>query len=164
MGKLHIIHCEDCGAPRMTRYKNTRYCEICRLLRNLKFVGDATAKCLVDKRVFAPIKRGQQLSLTCDYLSTPGGEQGQCGICERDDQRLYGKHVRVCVECLDDPKKREAIRAQLIMKQKAIIEGRITIETPELPVTGTEAQEQEARFAEGEAERQERGNAGKGAQ
>lgn len=144
MGNLHIIKCSDCGGPRMTRYANTKYCEICRLLRNLKFVGDAKSKCLVDKRVFSPIKRGQQLSLTCDPLSTPGGVQGTCGICDREDQRLYGEHISVCVECLDDPARRELIRAQLIQKQAAIIDGRIVIEEPVIPeVTRTEAQEQE---------------------
>lgn len=143
MGKLVIIRCEDCGAPRMTRYANTKYCEICRLARNLKFVGDRTQTCLLDKKVFAPIKRGQELSLTCDPYSTPGGVEGTCGICEQDGQRLYGEHVRVCTECLDDPKKRPTIYGMLLLKAKLIREGEIEIPEPEIPGTKTEAHEDE---------------------
>ena len=144
MGKLLVIHCEDCGAPRMTRYTNTKYCEICRLARNLKFVGDRTQKCLVDQCVFAPVKRGQELSLTCDTYSTPGGMEGTCGLCETEEARLYGEHIRVCTKCLDDPKRRPEIYGMLLLKQKLIREGEIEIPEPEIPVVKTEAHDDEA--------------------
>lgn len=137
-----MIECEDCGTKRVTRYKNTKYCEICRLLRNLKFIGDRTESCLVTKKRFAPIKRNQQLSLTCDPYSTPAGHEGTCGVCDTEG-RLYGDNVKVCTECLDDPKQRGKIIAMLIQKQANIKSGRTVIPDPPMPVqvTGTEAQE-----------------------
>ena len=98
-------------------------------------------KCGVSGKKYAPIKRNQHVSLTCDPYSTPGGPTGHCGICDRDDQRLYGEHVRVCVECLDSFEKRPIIYNMLLLKAKNIREGRTVIPTPELPVTRTEAQE-----------------------
>lgn len=140
MAKLQIIHCEDCGSPRLTKYANTKYCEICRLARNLNFMRGQKFTCAVSKNRFAPIKRGQIVSLTCDPYALPGSVEGTCGICEKDG-KLYGEHVRVCVECLDSIDKREEIYGMLLLKQKLIKEGEIEIPEPELPekVVKTEA-------------------------
>lgn len=133
MGKLHIIHCEDCGAPRMTKYGNTKYCEICRLARNLNFMKGQKFKCGVSGKRYAPVKRNQGVCLECDPYSTPGGPQGDCPVCGTDDTRLYGEHVRVCVSCMDSIEKRPTIYAALLKKQAQIKSGEITIPTPELP-------------------------------
>lgn len=152
MANWHIIDCEDCGAPRLTKYKNTKYCEICRLLRNLRFVGERTNKCPVDGSVFAPTNRNQLVSLHCDPYSPATQVKGTCGICHKEDSRLYGEHVSVCVDCMDDPKKRQTIYGQLLLKQKAIKEGRIVIERPTLPEKKKTAEELVKEAEEGKIE------------
>jgi len=133
MAKLHVIHCEDCGSPRLTKYANTKYCEVCRLARNLNFMKGQKFTCGVSGNKYAPIKRNQSVSLTCDPYSTPGGVTGECGVCNTKNARLYGEHVRVCVECLDSIEKRGLIYAALLSKQRQIIDGEYVIPEPEIP-------------------------------
>ncbi len=132
MANLITIECQDCGSPRNTRYKNTKYCEVCRLLRNVAFVGSRTTKCLVSGKRFAPIARNQELSLTCDPYSTKAQVEGDCALCGNHTERLYGPNVGVCVECIDDPEKRNQIKAALIRKQAELKSGEAQIHIREI--------------------------------
>lgn len=144
MVKLVVIHCTDCGAPRVTARRNTKYCYLCRLLRNIIFVGTRTFKCSVCEKRLQPCDRNQDLCCECNpYL--PGSVQGDCKLCGREDVRLLGDTIAVCDRCANDPKMRSKLKAALILKQKMVKEGTIVYDEPELPedVTGTEAQGQE---------------------
>lgn len=135
MAKAHIIECSDCGAPRLTRWKNTKYCFLCRLIRNLEFIGDKTTKCIVDDKVFAPIKRNDDLCGDCDVIPMFEGLRGVCAFCKEDDKPLVAPEVAVCIGCAKNPKYRKNVRKALIQRRAKIISGEIQIPRPELPTT-----------------------------
>jgi hypothetical protein len=115
----------------LTRRKNTKYCAICRLLKNLSFLKERTSKCLVCEKTFSQVSRNEQVCLACDPYSTPAAVEGTCGLCGTPSDRLLGEHIAVCVGCAQDPSKREVFRASLLKKQKAIKEGTVVIEVTE---------------------------------
>lgn len=120
MASWNRIECADCSTVRYTRYKNTKYCELCRFLRNLKFIGERTKKCAVSEKPFAPIDRNQFVSLKRDPYSRPGGLDGECGLCNKKDVWLMGNMIHICRECVDDPNRRSEIIGLLLRKQEYI--------------------------------------------
>lgn len=128
MASLRTIECADCGAPRKTRKANTKYCAICRLIRDLKYIDKATQKCIVCDNRFAPLQRGEEVCGKCDLVPAYGDPRGKCALCETDDARLVNKDVNVCRECSTDPEKRTLLRRALILKQQKIIKGEVVIE------------------------------------
>lgn len=112
------IHCEDCGAHRLTKYKNTKYCHVCRLLRNLKFIGQKTKTCFICDAEFAPIDRNDGMCRACGDLRRSYNVDGKCGLCGREGL-LWRKEIRVCIECLRDPRQRPRLLKGLIAKQRA---------------------------------------------
>lgn len=102
------INCKDCGAPRETKHRNTRYCHVCRLFRNLVFVSRRTAACVSCDGRFAPIKRDDQLCGFCDFLGETHRVTGKCGVCGQKTE-LVRREIRVCVPCLKAPDKRQLV-------------------------------------------------------
>lgn len=133
MANLVIIKCVDCGWPRETAKKNTKYCYACRLERNLAYIGDRIFKCIDCEVRRNQVIRNEELCKVCDEFSTPEHIVGTCGICDREDQRLLGSSIRVCVECIHDPGKRQMIRRELKRRRVAVLDGRIPM--PEEPET-----------------------------
>lgn len=122
MAKWHRIECSDCGTVRYTRYGNTKYCELCRLIRNIRFVGDRTRKCGVSGKEFAPIDRNQLVSLECDPYARPGHPTGTCGECDTENTDLLGNMMHICFKCADDIKRRGKLYSQLLLKQRWVKE------------------------------------------
>lgn len=143
MAKLLIINCVDCGWPRITARKNTKYCYVCRLARNLAFAKDRTFKCVDCGKTKLQVTRNEDLCKECDEYSTPEGVVDHCAFCERDDQRLLGNTTRVCVSCIHDPRKRSSIRTALKHKINAIKSGEVEIPELELPKTAAEKTREE---------------------
>lgn len=110
------ITCEDCGAKRLNpRFKNTRYCNSDRLLRDLLYVGDEQRPCRECKRPFAPVSRKDTLCGTCNYGSV---YEGTCAFCKRSNAELHRPGIPVCVKCVRLPSLRGQIVAGLRKGQR----------------------------------------------
>lgn len=114
---LHDIHCEDCGRPRSTRYKNTKYCLVCRLFKNLNYIGTQTRKCPVCNNRFAPLNRNELMCGECNTKIAVGQPHGVCGFCGEDTDLLLDD-VRVCHPCATDPKNRDTFLVAMAKKVK----------------------------------------------
>lgn len=133
MAKPRIIHCEDCGAPRLTRWKNTKYCFICRLIRNLNFLSESPGKCLLCDKPFTKLKRNDDLCGECDETPMFKELLGHCAFCDEDERPLIAPNIAICIRCAKAPANRVKMKKSLLHKQKAIREGTITIPDPEVP-------------------------------
>jgi hypothetical protein len=109
------ITCEDCGAQRLNaRYKNTRYCKSCRLLRDLVFLDETQRPCSHCKSTFAPTSTKDTLCGTCNYGSV---YSGPCAFC-KEDAELHRQGIPVCVRCIRSPALRRTIISGLKRGQK----------------------------------------------
>jgi hypothetical protein len=113
---LRTIQCADCGRTRQTRRSNTKYCYPCRLLRNIKWQGTETTKCLVCEKRFSPLKRGDVICGKCDSVPPPGDPRGTCAFCGTENSSLVDKEVQVCRPCATDPEQRGKLAAALQKK------------------------------------------------
>lgn len=113
--KPHIIQCETCGSDRETKYRNTKYCHVCRIYHNLDFVGDKEQECYVCDRKFAPVTRNHTTCHQCDLRRRSYSVDGKCGICGKE-KVLWQEDIHVCMECATDPKKRRDLRKRLHFK------------------------------------------------
>jgi hypothetical protein len=123
VAQLRIITCEACGNERMTRRGNTKYCRTCRLLANLKFLGDRTQKCIVCNEPFAPLQRNEDMCAACDRDPVAGNPEGHCGFCDKENARLVDEHINVCMECAKEPAKRKLLKGALQKKVNNTIDG-----------------------------------------
>lgn len=144
MAKPHVIKCSDCGAPRLTRWKNTKYCFLCRLIRNLEFVGDKQSKCIVCDQAFAPLKRGDDLCGHCDTIPLFEDCVGKCAFCKEDDQPLVGPEIAICIGCAKDGKIRKNVRKALLIRRQRIMSGFIKVPEPTIPTKKAKKKEEPA--------------------
>lgn len=108
MAAERTIHCEDCGAEYRTRRKNTRYCSACRLLRDLLWLADRKAKCVMCDAQFAPLHSRDKLCAQCDFMHSADHGEGDCAVC-RGHGRLVRRGLAVCLPCAKDPARRDKI-------------------------------------------------------
>jgi hypothetical protein len=104
------IECADCGKSRVARLKNTKYCRLCRLFRDLTFMAsgyNAKAECLVCDVTFLRVKRNDVLCGTCD-IAAEAAPTGECSFCG-ETRKLYDEDVTVCRPCIKSPKQRELL-------------------------------------------------------
>lgn len=112
---IHKITCENCGRERETRYKNTKYCLVCRLLKNLNYIGTRRQKCPSCGETFAPLHRNEVMCGKCNPKFAVGKPRGVCGFCE-EEKDLILDSVRVCHPCATDPDNRERFLVALVQK------------------------------------------------
>lgn len=104
------IECADCGKSRETRIKNTKYCKLCRLYRDLTFMAggyNPKATCLVCDAAFLRVKRNDVVCGTCD-IGAESAPTGPCSLCGTT-AKLYDEDVTVCRKCIKDPRRRETL-------------------------------------------------------
>lgn len=115
---MKTIICEDCGKLRETAQSNTRFCRVCRLLKNLTWLKSRTAKCLVCECRFAPLERNAYLCPKCDPAERKDPPVGNCALCDTEGE-LVDTDVHVCMGCATSIDKRPIFHAALIKKVKA---------------------------------------------
>lgn len=120
---MKTIHCSDCGQARKTRYSNTKYCILCRMARNLKFIGETILKCKACGEEFAPLKRGDIMCGKCDNIPAAGDPHGECGLCHSVAVPIVNEDIAVCHPCSTDPSKREIFTAALFQKRRLRMEA-----------------------------------------
>lgn len=113
---MATINCADCGAERHTRWRNTKYCRPCRILKNLQYLLNWTTKCWVCDAEFAPLSREDRFCPRCDPRPAT---QEHCALCDRDDQKLIDREIACCRECAADPKNRKLLLRVLTKKVQA---------------------------------------------
>lgn len=116
MAETREVPCEDCGIVVRTKRINTKVCKVCRLIRDLKFVTNRSAKCWDCNRAFSPLNSQQRF---CGYCDSPHKVEleGVCGLCHRAEHNLIHPDVSVCRVCAVDPNQREQFYRALKKKQ-----------------------------------------------
>lgn len=123
MSTATIIRCSDCGSDYETVRKNTKYCRLCRTLRDIKFIGVRQQTCWECDQKFAPSGPQQFLCGACDTTPRKSYVTGTCALCNRQEARLLDAQVAVCVECSRDGGKRPAFFKALVKKQARLREA-----------------------------------------
>lgn len=130
---LHTIKCENCGSPRLTRRKNTKYCRLCRILKNLEYLDTWEETCIACENRFAPLQRGEDLCGDCAIFPAQGDPKGPCAICHEQDARLMEANINVCQACSTKPENRKILIQSLKKKIVKIMKGdiEVQVDTPE---------------------------------
>lgn len=117
---MATITCHDCGVERTRCPRNTRYCQLCRLLRELDYwQAHRTRRCSCGE-VYCPLHRGDTQCGRCD----PGLQRysGVCALSAKDapHEGRYPEHyLPVCTTCARDPKQRARLIRALTKGQAA---------------------------------------------
>lgn len=137
MAELRIIECEDCGCPRLTRRSNTKFCRVCRIYKNLKYLGDRVTKCIACDKTFAPIYRNEDVCASCSPDLPTGDPRGTCVICKQENASIIDQSISLCLQCAQNPKTRKPFKGALINKINGFRDG--TIPYPEVHIPETKA-------------------------
>jgi len=94
----YLIHCTDCGSPRTASARNTRYCHVCRFLRDATFWQTSRTKrtCEDCGDEYFPFHGEHKLCAECSH--TPKERRGRCLLCSTEGAHLI-REVRVCYSC-----------------------------------------------------------------
>jgi hypothetical protein len=115
---VRTILCAECQAPTPAVRKNTKYCRLCRLIKNIKFITTGTRKCWICDVTFAPLDRSDVLCGTCDDHPSHS-ITGSCRLCNTE-RTLHSDEVRVCWVCLKDPAQRPLVLRALVKKRNEL--------------------------------------------
>jgi hypothetical protein len=118
MAKTSIIQCQDCGADYETVRRNTKYCRVCRMFRDLAYLKALTRECISCDQKFAPLHREDILCGNCDPVTSKFHVEGVCGICQVQATLLH-KDIAVCKSCATDPGQRTVFIKALAKKRLA---------------------------------------------
>lgn len=110
------IRCEDCGSPYSTNRSNTKFCDVCRLLRDLRFIGPSTHDCWVCQTKFAPITLREEACAEHGYHPAKTGEC-ECVYCHETRPRIRA-NLAVCVHCARSVERRPMFVKALAIKQR----------------------------------------------
>lgn len=111
------IKCADCGTETTAKRKNQKYCSVCRLIRNIQFVGNKKKVCVCCEEKFAPLTVNDLLCPNCDVVPA-STDVVECALCSRTTN-VIRNGIRVCRFCAYDPTKRETFFAALTKRRKA---------------------------------------------
>lgn len=111
---MATISCEDCGLNRRGP-SNTKYCHLCRLLRNVEYYTTKTLDCQECRANFMPVKRGDPWCGNCALGQT--ANRGSCTLCGEQDTYRIMASVAVCERCARDPAHRRQFIRGMRLKQ-----------------------------------------------
>lgn len=115
--KTFPIECADCKHHHVAHSPKAKYCNVCRIFRDLAFVNSTTKPCFMCGDQFAPMSRKDMLCSKCDYTHLVHGT-GDCGLCKATSTSTIRSDIAVCLDCARDPKKRQ-IFSRAIAKKRA---------------------------------------------
>ena len=116
---MHVITCCECGSERQTRWRNTKYCLVCRYLRNTKYIRDREIKkdCVECDSTFLPLKRDDAFCPECAMVSQ-AHPRGTCGLCKSTDQPLLARGIKICHACAYSIEQRDLMIKALGKKKR----------------------------------------------
>jgi hypothetical protein len=112
------IICADCGHEHTAASPRAKYCNVCRIWRDLTFVGDTTKACFGCGEKFAPVRRKDLLCSNCDYNHTIYAT-GPCAICKASSTTTMRSDIAVCVDCMRKPGETRRLFVRAIHKKRA---------------------------------------------
>lgn len=115
--KTTIIACEGCQYSYDAVRRNTKYCDVCRLVRDLGYVAMATSNCWVCDAEFAPLFPKDEACGKHAYAPLRHGKT-ECVFCG-DTALAVRSDVAVCNICARNPEHRRKLYGSLIKKQAA---------------------------------------------
>lgn len=118
-----VFNCADCDEPVETKYKTKKYCDLCRLFRDLTFLGLRKTKCLSCQEAFCPTNSNHKLCWECDFTAADKHPIGECRLCDASPRPLLSPDVLVCLQCTQDPAQREAFTRAVGYKRHAQIKA-----------------------------------------
>lgn len=116
MATTRTIQCADCGHPYETTRKNTLYCDVCRLSRDVMYMGTRTTKCLGCSERFCRLHRHDVLCAECDIVKSSLWGEGSCALCGQDQATRVRPDVAVCIGCAKAPEHRRVFIKALVKK------------------------------------------------
>jgi hypothetical protein len=117
----HEKQCADCGASFTSRQPNARYCYLCRLDRNLMFIGERTSECWRCAKRFAPLSRNDRFCGHCYRTGTAHSVEGTCVLCHKESPNLLHADVSVCGPCATDPDNRRVLLRAVAKKRDTLV-------------------------------------------
>lgn len=115
--ETRIIHCQDCGTDYETTRANTKVCRVCRVYRDLAYMGDKTKRCMECERSFLPLKQHEILCGSCDFIMSKKYVKGECAICQGTEHMLLDVDIHVCLVCAKSASRRKEFLAGLKHKR-----------------------------------------------
>lgn len=116
------IECADCRHSHTAHRKNAKYCGVCRLFRDLIYLGGRRSRCASCDEKFAPLNVNDRLCATCDLEMHPPKDLGDCALCDAENTVLVRPGIAVCVTCAKDPKHRDVFTRAVGKKRKTRME------------------------------------------
>lgn len=116
------IECGDCGSPFDAKRKNAKYCQLCRAIRDFKFMTTWTKDCWVCSKEFAPAYRKDLMCAECDDLRRSYNVDGACVFCG-EESVLWHEQAHICWPCVKNPELRSKVLHALLKKQRYLREN-----------------------------------------
>jgi hypothetical protein len=119
----HTIRCNDCGEQVETARKNTKYCSVCRLIRDLPYAAGQEVrigglpKCALCAKEFARLDIRDPLCGECAPETRSHGKC-VCAFCHEEKHRVR-KDIAVCDRCARKKEVRDQLWKSLRNKQRA---------------------------------------------
>lgn len=110
------ITCADCGQPYETKRANARICAICRLFRDISYVGNKKSTCIMCEKAFCRTTRGQLLCPSCDPNGSSLYSEGACNFCQAPHTKRIRADVAICLDCAHAPEHRVNVMKSLARK------------------------------------------------
>lgn len=125
--KTFTIECEKCGAIRTSRAKNTKYCRVCSLLRQVEYYSRAERKCLAEGcgNEYMPLQRSDKMCGKCYESTSTKVFLGECSFCNRENVPLEDPNITVCYPCMKSPATRRLLIKALQEKQRRLKSGEV---------------------------------------
>lgn len=114
------MRCDDCGTEFESAKSNAKYCRVCRLLRNVIFIGNKTKECWTCGERFAPLDRNDTFCGKCNTVKSVHDAKGKCVMCKDSSDQLLHRSARVCRSCAYIPDLRPTLARALKKKQDAV--------------------------------------------
>jgi hypothetical protein len=112
--------CADCGREFETTRDNAKYCRLCRLLKNLIYIGDRRYECWACGGEFAPLGRNDKFCGQCNTVGSVHDHGGECRLCGETSDQLLHADVLVCRGCSTNPDRRKVLIQAVYRKHKAV--------------------------------------------
>lgn len=127
MPTTRTIQCADCQAEYATQRSNTKYCALCRIFRDVMYLGNRKQTCLVCEQKFALLQAGERLCPKCDVIPSSRYVDGTCAFCGTHEYPLLSAEVAVCTACAHDPEQRELFIKAIVQKRKLLAGTKVAI-------------------------------------
>ena len=117
IGRMKPINCSDCKQHFSPRRPNAKYCDYCRLARNLKYWMTRSTECWLCEKKFVPVDRdNSNICSSCQPAHTAAIHDVACHNCN-EARKLIHPEIRWCYPCAENPTSRRGLVKAVFRKQ-----------------------------------------------